>query len=94
MDAAVWNAIWPEWQFKNVIGRGAYGVVYRAVRFFEGKEEESAIKVISLPHDEMEIEQLRSEGMTEEETQNYFASLANEFYEEIKHDGQLRTDLL
>ena len=24
MDAAVWNAIWPEWQFKNVIGRGAY----------------------------------------------------------------------
>ncbi len=84
MDAAVWNGIWPDWQFKNVIGRGAYGIVYRAVRFLDGKEEESAIKVISLPHDEMEIEQLRSEGMTEEETQNYFASLANEFYEEIQ----------
>ena len=84
MDAAVWNEIWPDWQLKNVIGRGAYGIVYRAVRFLDGKEEESAIKVISLPHDEMEIEQLRSEGMTEEETQNYFASLANEFYEEIQ----------
>ncbi len=84
MDMTVWNAIWPEWQFKNVIGRGAYGVVYRAVRMLDGQEEESAIKVVTLPPDEREIDQLRAEGMTEEETRNYYASMANEFYEEIQ----------
>ena len=84
MDAAVWNAVWPEWKFKNVIGRGAYGIVYRAVRLLDGKEEEAAIKVVSLPQDDMEIDQLRAEGFTEEETQNYYASMANEFYEEIQ----------
>ena len=81
MDAAVWGAVWPEWQFKNVIGRGAYGVVYRAVRFLNGKEEEAAIKVVSFPQDEIEISQLKAEGMTEEETKNYYASMANELYE-------------
>ncbi len=84
MDAAVWGAVWPEWQFKNVIGRGAYGVVYRAVRFLNGKEEAAAIKVVSFPQDEIEISQLKAEGMTEEETKNYYASMANELYEEIQ----------
>ncbi len=84
MDAAVWNEIWPEWQYKNVIGRGAYGVVYRVFRLLNGKEEEAAIKVISLPQDERELEQLQTEGLTEEEAKHYFASMANEFYEEIE----------
>ena len=89
MDAAVWNAIWPDWQLKNVIGRGAYGIVYRAVRILNGTEEESAIKVVTLPRDEIELEQLRAEGLSEEETQKYYASVANEFCEEIQTMKQL-----
>ena len=84
MNTSVWSTVWPDWQLKNVIGRGAYGVVYRAVRFIGEKQEESAIKVVSLPQDELDVEQLKAEGLTNEEMQSYYATMANEFYEEIQ----------
>ncbi len=51
---------WQGWEEAGRLGRGGFGTVYRIVNRFTG--EESAMKVISLPRDEGEIDSLRAEG--------------------------------
>ncbi len=51
---------WPGWEEAGRLGKGGFGKVYRIVNRFTG--EESALKVISLPQDESEIDLLLAEG--------------------------------
>ena len=53
--------IWPEWEIEDPpLGKGSYGVVYKAVRRDHDVESFAAIKVISIPTDSAEIASLRS----------------------------------
>lgn len=77
--------VWPEWQIEEKpIGRGAYGVVYRATRRDNNIESYAAIKVISIPSDESEVDTLRSEGMSIDATKTYFENLVTDFTREIQ----------
>lgn len=53
---------WPGWEIVGVIGKGAYGAVYEIQRDVFGTTEKAALKVISIPKDESEIEELVAEG--------------------------------
>jgi len=75
---------WPDWTAEDVIGTGAFGKVYKAVNNEAGFSVHSAIKVISIPSSEAEIDALRSEGMTVSETKNYFKGIVDDFVNEIK----------
>ena len=58
------------------MGSGAFSTVYRAVhRRRPGVE--AAIKIIAIPANETEAAALRSEGMTQDQSQSYFDALAN-----------------
>ena len=72
--------VWNDWEFEKELGKGAYGVVYKAVR--DG--EEAAIKVISIPADVSEVNSLRAEGMTEAQTKEYFKGITDDFKREIQ----------
>lgn len=76
--------IWPEWQIVKQIGRGSFGVVYEAVRTDHFIESYSAIKVISIPQNESEIDSLRTEGLSENASRTYLQGVVDEFVDEIR----------
>ncbi len=78
------SPVWPEWKIEKELGVGSYGVVYQAVRKDSGIESRAAIKVISIPTDKSQLDSLRSEGLTIEESRTYFKGIVKEFVEEIR----------
>ncbi len=78
------GCVWPEWEFVKQIGRGAYGTVYEAVRHDEFHvESRAAIKVISIPQDESELDTLRTEGMDQNASRAYMRKVVDAFVNEI-----------
>jgi len=78
------NEFWPEWRVTDVLGSGAFGKVYKAVDEEAGFPVYSAIKVLSIPSSEAELDALESEGMTEAERRTYFKGIVDDFVNEIK----------
>ena len=80
------SKIWPEWKLVEQIGKGAYGIVYKAERIddFVKENKAAAIKVISIPQDSSEVDSLRSEGLDEEKSRTYFKNIVDDFVGEIE----------
>ncbi len=78
------GCVWPEWKFVKQIGRGAYGTVYEAMRRDEfNVESRAAIKVISIPQDESELDTLRTEGLDLQASKTYMRKVVDAFVNEI-----------
>ena len=84
MSVEVLKQIWPEWSIGKRIGGGAYGTVYEASRHEYGVENHAAIKIISIPANEAEIDTLRSEGLDMQATKTHFETIVNDFVNEIR----------
>ena len=70
---------WPGWQTVRLIGRGSFGSVYEIERDVvgDGDVEKAALKHISIPQSDSEIDELRSEGLDN-------ASITETFREQVK----------
>ena len=66
------NAMWPGWETVRMIGRGGFGAVYEIQRTIFGDTEKAALKVISIPQNESDIDELYSEGYDTESITNTF----------------------
>lgn len=85
MTIEVMKQIWPEWQIEGKpLGKGSYGVVYKAVRRDHNVESYAAIKVISIPSDSSEVDSLRSEGLDMDATRTYLQNIVDDFVSEIQ----------
>lgn len=77
------NPVWPGWQTVRQIGRGSYGAVYEIERDVFGHRERAALKVITIPQSDSEIEELRSDGLDEESItrrfRDYLHNIVNEY---------------
>lgn len=82
--------ILPKWEIVRTIGEGSFGKVFEIYRNEYGVEESSALKVISIPHSENELQSLKNDGMTDSETTEYFKGVVNDFVKEIKLMKQLK----
>ncbi|MBO4450579.1 MAG: NPCBM/NEW2 domain-containing protein [Clostridiales bacterium] len=78
------SGIWPEWQIVEKLGSGSYGAVYKAVRKEHDVESFAAIKVISIPSSEAEIDSLRSEGMSMDEVRKFLEGIVRDCENEIR----------
>lgn len=78
------NNVWPEWQIVRRLGRGSYGTVYEAVRKDLRVERRAAIKVISIPQNEAEIDSLCSNGVPEDDVKTYLQRVVDEFIDGIQ----------
>ena len=84
MENNILHNVWPEWKVVRRINRGSFGVVYEAVRSDHGVESRAAIKVISIPQDESELDSLRTAGLTADASRTYFQEVVNDFVGEIQ----------
>jgi serine/threonine protein kinase len=78
------NEVWSEWKAEKLIGEGSFGKVYKCSKTNDGETEYCAVKLISVPKSEFEIDTLRIDGMTDEQTKEYYHEIINEFISEIK----------
>ncbi len=56
------KAVWPGWETVRVIGHGSFGAVYEIQRDVFRKKEKAALKVISIPQHDSDINSLRNDG--------------------------------
>ena len=75
---------WKDWRLTGLIGQGAYGEVYRAERSAGDKNVTSAIKIVDIPSEEAEAEQLRRELPSGESIRRYYREIAEECVREIQ----------
>ena len=68
------NVSWPGWEVVRLIGRGSFGAVYEIQRTLFDDVEKAALKVISIPQDDGDIEELYNEGYDEESITSTFHS--------------------
>ncbi len=74
---------WPGWEVTKLIGSGSFGSVYEIKRSVFGKTERAALKVISIPQNKSDIEELYNDGFDDETItarfHSYLEDIANEY---------------
>lgn len=78
------SSFWPDWELQGLIGKGGYGKVYKAVKTDHNLITEAAIKIISVPQNESELEALHYEGLDDKASKTYFSEIVDDFINEIK----------
>ena len=77
------NVMWPGWETVRLIGRGGFGAVYEIQRTIFSDTEQAALKVISIPQNESDIDELYGEGYDSETVtstfQAYLQSIVAEY---------------
>ena len=85
------NKIWPKWHTVELIGRGAFGEVYKVKREEFGETFYSAVKVIRIPRDDSEVREFLNEGQTSQSIRFYYESITKGLMNEIKVLEQLKS---
>ena len=68
------QATWPGWETVRLIGRGSFGAVYEIQRNVFDDVEKAALKVISIPQNASDIDEMYSDGYDEESITSTFQS--------------------
>lgn len=87
-DARI-NLPWPEWEIVKELGHGGYGKVYQAERKLSGTSEnhdveQAAVKVISFPRSQDDIESDLTDGYDLESIRNKYAEKLQSYINEYK----------
>lgn len=80
---------WPGWITGNCIGKGGFGSVYEIFRNEYDVHEKAALKVLSIPQSEDEIDLLRCGGMDNESITTQY----NNYVKDIIHEYKMMMDL-
>lgn len=74
----------------SFIGEGSYGKVYRICREEMGVTTFAALKWITLPHNQSELNEYRTEGLSEDNIRQLYRENVRRFREEIDLMAQLK----
>ncbi|MCL1851721.1 MAG: G5 domain-containing protein [Peptococcaceae bacterium] len=96
----VHEPLWDVWRIESLIGEGSCGQVYRICRKDPASEQDpsfgktyySAVKIISLPQNEVEIRQLESRGFDQIAIDNLYRELVTDIVSDIELMGQFDRD--
>lgn len=82
---------WSEWRIVRKLGKGGFGAVYEIERDIYGAKEKAALKIISIPEDESQIEADYSDGYDKlsiaKKYKEHLQGLANEYQMMAKLKG-------
>ena len=77
------KVLWPGWETVRLIGRGSFGAVYEIERDVFGHKEKAALKMISIPQNDSDIEELYDSGYDEASVtatfKSHLQSIVNEY---------------
>lgn len=77
------KAVWPGWETVRLIGRGSFGAVYEIERDVFGHKEKAALKLITIPQSESDIEELYDSGYDDASItatfKSHMESIVNEY---------------
>ena len=65
---------WPSWETVKLIGQGSFGTVYEIQRDIFGDVEKAALKVITIPQNASDIDEMYNDGYDEESIASTFKS--------------------
>ena len=75
--------LWPGWETVKIIGRGSFGAVYEIERDVFGHKEKAALKVITIPQSDSDIEEMYDSGYDEASVtatfKSHLESIVNEY---------------
>lgn len=76
--------VWSDWHIVEKIGEGSFGQVFRAEKASYGIRQDSAIKVIRIPDNDIELKRVQSSfGLNENELRDYFYPQIEKLKKEI-----------
>ena len=75
---------WPGWKIGKYLGGGAYGKVYEIERNLSGIQEKAALKIVSRPKDESEIESYYDNGYDKASIEESYESEIRNYVQEYK----------
>ena len=81
---------WPGWEVVRRIGNGSFGTVYEIQRDVFGDVEKCALKVISVPQSEDEVDYWRCSGVNDASITQTFYQQAGDIVKEYKLMAQFR----
>ena len=84
------NIHYGDWRVVQTIGFGSFGTVYEIERESFGFRQRAALKVISIPQTQNEVETVRNTGMDENSISEYYSDLAAEILKELQTMEQLK----
>ena len=81
---------WPGWKTVSVLGRGGFGAVYLIERDHFGTVEQAAMKVITIPQNDADIQELYSDGYTAESVSKRYADHMKDIVHEYSVMAKLK----
>lgn len=87
-----YEPVFGKWTIARELGSGSYGKVFELehVDSYDGEVMKAALKVITVPMNQSEIDTLRDNGMDEESVTAYLRSNVDDFKSEIKLMSKLK----
>ena len=79
-----------KWFIKELLGEGSYGAVFKIEREDMGGKYSAALKIISIPKTEQEIESVRESLIDDNSVNQYFTKMAVRLGEEFKLMSELK----
>ena len=74
---------WPGWECVRELGSGSFGKVYEIQKEEYGRTFRSALKVITVPQNKSDIQDVYSEGMDQQSAAEYFEGIVQNITEEF-----------
>ncbi len=78
-----YEPLWGSWYVEEEIGEGSFGTVYKVTRNSRNKIFVSAVKLISIPKSENEIQAQRRKNRSEESIRNFYEKRVERLQQEI-----------
>ena len=75
---------WPDWKIVKYLGGGAYGKVYEIERNISGVQEKAALKIVSRPKEESELEADYQNGYDRESIAVTYTEILQEYINDYK----------
>ncbi len=82
--------LWPGWETIRIIGRGSFGAVYEIRRDVFGHTEKAALKVISIPQNSGDIEELYNDGYDKSSITQRFESYLRDIVREYSLMAEMK----
>jgi len=84
------DTVFGSWTLTRLLGEGSYGRVYEAEREDFGRVYKAAVKIITIPQTQGEVDSIMADSMDEESVTAYFKGFVGELVDEVALMSKLK----